>query len=86
MTGTLCANQIEASTSTSRATPRAFEFLEKILFISPSPDRKAVQMPHHSSISGDQMPTPLGKLPDDCFNFSVASIMYASEAVYVNMV
>ena len=43
--------------------------LEKILFISPSPGRKAVQMPHHSSISGDQMPPPPGKLPDYCINF-----------------
>ena len=32
--------------------------------IPPSPGRKAVQMP-----------TPQGKLPDYCFNFSVASIM-----------
>ena len=47
-----------------RANPRAFEFLENFVQIPPSPGRKAVQMP--------QSP---GKLPDYCFNFSVASIM-----------
>ena len=50
------------------ATPRAFEFLENFWKISPSRGRKAVQMPHHRSIPGDQMPPPLG-------NFSVAFIM-----------
>ena len=48
--------------------PRAFEFLEKFCSNSPSRGRKAVQMPHHRSIPGDQMPIPPG-------NFSVAFIM-----------
>ena len=40
-----CTSQIEASTS-PRATPRAYEFLEIFVQIPPSPGRKAVQMPH----------------------------------------
>ena len=40
-----CTSQIEASTS-PRATPRAYEFLEIFVQIPPSLDRKAVQMPH----------------------------------------
>ena len=59
------------------ANPWAFEFLDNFCQIPPpSRDRsKAVQMPHHTvgHISGDQMPPPPGKLPDYCFNFSVAS-------------
>ena len=42
--------------------------------IPASPCRKAVQIAHHTFITGDQMPSPPGKLPDYCFNFSVASI------------
>ena len=41
----LCTSEIEASTS-PRATPRAFEFLENFWNISHSSGRKAVQMPH----------------------------------------
>ena len=48
--------------------PRAFEFLEHFCSNSPSRGRKAVEMPHHRSIPGDQMPPPPG-------NFSVAFIM-----------
>ena len=45
-------------------SPEAFEFFWKIFAqMPPSLGRKAVQMPQ------------LGKLPDYCFNFSVASIM-----------
>ena len=51
-----------------RATPRAFEFLENFWKIPHSRGQKAVQMPRHRSIAGDQMPPPPG-------NFSVASIM-----------
>ena len=40
--------------------PWAFEFLENFGSNSPSPGRKAVQMP-----------PPPGKLPDYCFNFLV---------------
>ena len=39
-----------------RAIPRPFEFLENQ--IPPSRGRKAVQMPHHRSIPGDQMLPP----------------------------
>ena len=51
-----------------RATPRAFEFLENFWKIPPSRGRKAVRMPHHRSIPGDQMPPPPG-------NVSAAFIM-----------
>ena len=52
-----------------QATPRAFEFLENFFVqIPPSRGWKAVQMPHHRSIPGDQMPPPPG-------NFSGAFIM-----------
>ena len=43
--------------------PRHLNFLKIFVQMPPSLGRKAVQMP------------PLGKLPDYCFNFSVASIM-----------
>ena len=56
----------------ARATPGAFEFFENFwkIFgqIPSSRGRKAVQMPHHRPITGDQMPPPPG-------NFSVAFIM-----------
>ena len=51
----------------SRATPRAFEFLENFWKIPPSRGQKAVQMPHHRSIPGDQMLPPPA-------NFSVVSM------------
>ena len=41
--------------------PRAFEFLENFCSNYPSRGRKAVQMPHHRSIPGDQMPPAPGK-------------------------
>ena len=41
--------------ATSRA---AFEFVETFCSNPPSPGQKAVQMPHHRSISGDQMAPP----------------------------
>ena len=53
--------------------PGHLNFWKIFVQIIPSPGRKAVQMP-----------PSLGKLPDYCFGFSVASI--ASEAVHVNMV
>ena len=43
-------------------------FCKMFVQIPPSQGRKAVQMPHHRSIPGDQMPPPPG-------NFSVAFIM-----------
>ena len=55
--------------------PWPFEFWTFFVQMPPSLGRKAVQMP-----------PPPGKLPDYCFNFSVASIIYASEAAYGNMV
>ena len=52
----LCPSQTKASTS---PPPQTFEFLENFLFkFPPSQGRKAVQMPHHRSIPGDQMPPP----------------------------
>ena len=48
--------------------PGAFEVLEIFVQIPHSWGRKAVQIPHHRSIAGDQMPPPPG-------NYSVASIM-----------
>ena len=48
--------------------PRAFEFLANFCSNSPSRGRKVVQMPHHRSIPGDQMPPPPG-------NFSVTFIL-----------
>ena len=47
-----------------RATPGHLNFWKVIVQIPPSLGQKAVQMP-----------PPPGKLPDYCFNFSVASIM-----------
>ena len=44
-------------------------FCKIFVQIPPSRGRKAVQMPHHRSIPGDQMPPPPG-------NFSVAFIMF----------
>ena len=57
----------------------------KCLFKSSLPCRKAVQMPHHRSISADPMPPSQETLPDYCFHFSVASNMLP-EAVYINIV
>ena len=57
----------------------------KYLFKSPSSGWKAVQVPHQRSISGDQMPTPSGKLADSVF-YLFSSFYYTSQAVYVNMV
>ena len=51
-----------------RATPGYLYFLQNFCSNSPLPRPKAVQMPHHRSIPGDQMPPPPG-------NFSVAFIM-----------
>ena len=48
--------------------PGHLNFWKIFVQIPPSWARKAVQMPHHRSIPGDQMPPPLG-------NFSVAFIM-----------
>ena len=48
--------------------PGHLNFWKIFVQIPPSRGRKAVQMPHHSSIPGDQMPPPPG-------NFSVAFIM-----------
>ena len=65
----LCTSQIEASTSPPPGQPPGICIFCKIFVqISPSRARKAVQMPHHRSIPGDQMPPPPG-------NFSVALIM-----------
>ena len=50
------------------ATPRDLNFWKIFVQIPPSRGRKAVQMHHHRSIPGDQMPSPPG-------NFSVAFIM-----------
>ena len=62
----LCTSQIKASTSTpgNPPPPRAFEFLENFFSHPPWLGRKAVQMP-----------PPPGRLPDYCFDFSVASRM-----------
>ena len=49
------------------ATPGHLNFWKIFVQIPPFRGRKAVQMPHHRSIPGDQMPPPQG-------NFSVASI------------
>ena len=51
--------------------PWTYEFFEKFCSNPPFLGQKAVQIPHHMSIPGDQIP-PL-KLPDHCFNFSIAS-------------
>ena len=56
----LCIGQIEASTCTPRATPRAFVFFENYRSNSPLPGQNAVQMPHTGVHSGDQMPPPRG--------------------------
>ena len=48
--------------------PGHLNFWKSFVQIPPSRGRKAVQMPHHRSIPGDQMPPPPG-------NFSVAFIM-----------
>ena len=53
---------------TPPGNPRAFVFCTIFVQIPPSRGRKAVQMPHHRSIPGDQMPPPPG-------NFAVAVIM-----------
>ena len=50
--------QIEASTSSPRATPRAFDFFENNYSNPPYPGQNAVQMPHTRVHSGDQMPPP----------------------------
>ena len=55
-------------------SPRLFEFLENFWKISPSPGRKAVQMPPVQ-----------GELPDYCFNFSVASIMLLKLCMYTGL-
>ena len=65
---TLCTSQIEASTSPPPGQPPGICIFCKIFVQSPpSRGRKAVQMPHHRSIPGDQMPPPP-------VNFSVAFI------------
>ena len=64
----LCTSQIEASTSPPGQPPGHLNFWKICVQIPPSRGRKAVQMPHHRSIPGDQMPPPPG-------NFSVAFIM-----------
>ena len=65
----LCTSQTEASTSPPPGQPPGHLIFWKIFVqIPPSRGRKAVQMPHHRSIPGDQMPPPLA-------NFSVAFIM-----------
>ena len=53
-----------------RATPRVFELLENFCSNSPPPEAEklSVQMPHHRSIPGYQMPPTPG-------NFSVVFIM-----------
>ena len=48
--------------------PGHLNFWKIFVQIPPSRGRKAVQIPHYTSIQGDQMPPPSG-------NFSVASIM-----------
>ena len=63
-------SQIEAS-----AFPPAFELWENFCSSSPSLGQKAVQISHHRFISANPMPPPQEKLPDYCFNFSVAIIM-----------
>ena len=50
-----------------RVTPGHLNLWKIFVQIPPSRGRKAVQMPHHRSIPGDQMPPPSG-------NFSVAFI------------
>ena len=52
----------------SRQTPGHFNFWKIFAQIPPSRGQKAVQMPHHRSIPGDQMTPPSG-------NVSVAFIM-----------
>ena len=64
----LCTSLIEASTYPPGQPPVRLNFLKIFVQIPPSRGRKAVQMPHHRSIPGDQMPPPPG-------NFSVAFIM-----------
>ena len=64
----LCTSQIEASTSPPGQPPGICIFCKIFVQIPPSRGQKAVQMPHHRSIPGDQMPQPPG-------NFSVAFIM-----------
>ena len=62
-----CTSQIEASTSPPRQPPGHLNFLENVCANPPFLGQKAVQMPHHRSLSGDQTPPPPGKLPDYCF-------------------
>ena len=64
----LCTSQIEASTSPPGQPPGHLNFWKIFVQIPPSRGRKTVQMPHHRSIPGDQMPPPPG-------NFSVAFTM-----------
>ena len=54
-----------------RATPGHLTFWKIFVQIPPSPSRKAVQTP-----------PPPEKLPDYCFNFSVASIMLLKLCMY----
>ena len=61
----LCTSQIEASNG---QPPGYLNFWKIFVQIPPSRGRKVVQMPHHRSIPGDQMPPPPG-------DFSVAFIM-----------
>ena len=65
---TLCTSQIEASTSPPGQPHGHLNFWKSFVQIPPSRGRKAIQMPHHMAIPGDQMPPPPG-------NFSVAFIM-----------
>ena len=58
----LCTSQIEASTSPPGQPPGHLNFWKSFVQIPPSRGQKAVQMPHHRSISGDQMPPPPGKI------------------------
>ena len=65
----LCTSQIKASTPFPPRQPSGhLKFWKIFVQIPPSRGRKAVQMPLHRSIPGDQMPPPPG-------NFSVAFIM-----------
>ena len=56
----LCIGQIEASTCPLGHPPGHLTFLKIIVQIPPYPGQNAVQMPHTSVHSGDQMPPPGG--------------------------